>query len=327
MVTLKDIAKEANVSIATVSRYLNHKITLKPETEDAINEAIKKLHYVPNVVAQSLKFNRTSNVAVILPKVNTLYYSDMTSGISSVLSRCGFNLFIFEVDHLNKTEEAILQTLRENMIAGAVFIGMSYDDRFYRSLDILRSSGIPVVFTNRQIPFEETPLVYPDFYRCGEIAARHLLQRGCRKPGLVHALSDSELLSRHIASFSGPLKEAGLEAPEVFFSAQGIRPPESCLTAVEKSGCDGLFVLNELIAAGLIRALQIRGVRVPEDIAVIAFGNSLAGELTKPAMTCIDLQNYELGVKSAETIVSQIFEEEFEPVSVLAPELVIREST
>ncbi len=328
MTTLKDIAKKANVSVATVSRYLNHKISIRPETEQNILDAIKELNYVPNIVAQSLKINRTSNVAVVLPLVNSLYYSEMTSGISSVLTRHNFNLFIFEVDHMKKTEEAIMQTLQENMIAGAIFIGLSYDQRFYHSLHILQDANIPVVYMNRMMEYENIPLVHPNLTACGKLASEHLIRRGKKKLGLIHALPDSSpLLELHLRSFSEPIRKAGLPDAQVIFSAQGITPPESCLDEIEKSGCDGLFILNELMAAGISRSLHQRGIHIPEDIAVLGFGNSLAGEITTPTLSCIDLQNFNLGVKSAEIILAEIEGADFKPITILEPHIIKRQST
>ncbi|MCD8249744.1 MAG: LacI family transcriptional regulator [Lachnospiraceae bacterium] len=328
MVTIKDIARYADVSIATVSRYLNHKLSVKPETEAKIQEAIRELNYVPNIVAQSLKANRTNNVAVVIPNIHALYYAEITSGISSVLSGYDYNLFIFEVDYIRKDDEEILKSLQENRIAGAIFVSLSFDERFYKSLDILLDVGVPVVYANRPLPYQGIPLVYPDFALCGKLAASHLLEKGRTRLGLVHSLSENSGLYRmHVESFSEPLKKAGLAAPGIISSPLDADPSESCLKMIEDGNYDGLFVLNELMASKLSRSLQYRGYRIPDDISVLGFGNSVASEITTPALSCINLQNYNLGIESARKIMAKIMEETFEPVTVLEPYIIQRAST
>lgn len=327
MPTIKDIANRANVSVCTVSRYLNHKIVVKKETEERLEAAIKELGYVPNMVAQSLKKNSTSNIAVILPRITSSYYADMTGGISHELAKQGYNLFIYEVDNLQKSEEEILQMMRENMVAGVIFIGLSYDFSFKDSLQYLLEWKIPVVYVNRLIPYQGYPLLYPDFLKVGRLAADHLIARGKRRLALVCSKRPDDLIPHHIESFRSGTLAAGLEDPLVLETQPGLVPTPECLGRLLEGDIDGVFVLNELIAAGLVKALSQRGVRIPGDMAVLGFGNSIVGEITSPELSCVDLRNYELGVQSARLILQQIDRVTPEPVTTLEPFILQREST
>lgn len=325
--TIKDIALHAGVSVCTVSRYLNNKINVRPDTRERLERAIKELGYVPNVVAQSLKRNSTDNIAVILPRINTSYYSDMTGGIGWELAKHGYNLFIYEMENLSLPELEVLQMMRENMVAGVISIGMSYDMTFRESLSYLVEWDIPVVYVNRPIPYQGYPLLYPDFLQVGELAARHLISRGKRHLALLQKCASSDSVVQHIQSFQSTVQAEGLDTPVTLETAPGLITSPECLDHLIENDIDGVFVLNELMAAGLIKCLTQRGVRIPGDLAVLGFGNSIIGEITAPELSCVDLQNYELGVHSARLILQQIQGLPIEPVTVLSPSIVQREST
>lgn len=326
MPTIKDIASLANVSICTVSRYLNNKIAVRPETEARILDAIHELGYVPNAVAQSLKRNTTSNIAVILPRITSSYYSEMTGGISGELAKHGYNLFIYEVEHMQKSELEILQLMRENMVAGVIFIGMSYDFSFRDQIPYLLNCRIPVVYANRLMDYAGYPLIYPDFIKVGQLAVEHLITRGRRRLALIHK-HIYDTAAPHIQGFRDVVAAAGLPAPILLQATYDPASADQCVQTLLAEQVDGVFVQNELLAVGLIKALSRRGVAVPGQVAVLGFGNSIVGEISTPELSCIDLQNHELGVRSAQLILGQISHRPVDPVTVLAPSILQRGST
>lgn len=324
MATLKDIAKLADVSVCTVSRYLNSDIVIKKETEERICKAIQELGYVPNVVAKSLKRNETTNVAVILPKIDNLYYAAMTAGIGEILGNHHYNLFIYEVNHLNLDEREVLQLMRENMVAGVIFIGLSYDMSFKDSIQILLDWNIPVVYMNRQIPYNGYPLIYPDFMKAGGLAAEHLRGKGRKRTAFVYKNKSSEFIQSNMDAY----KDAYPESDElIMIDLDGDTDMDRCVDRLLEEKADSVFVLSELLTANLTKRLIQRGVRVPEDIAAIGFGYSLISEISTPELTCLDFGDKEMGRKGAELILSQIHKKKVEPVTVLPVRLVEREST
>ncbi|MED1794746.1 LacI family DNA-binding transcriptional regulator [Brevibacillus nitrificans] len=324
MATLKDIAKQANVSACTVSRYLNSDIVVKKETEERIQRAIKELGYVPNVVAKSLKRRETFNVAVIVPKINNLYYSEITSGISQTLGKHHYNLYIYEVDNLNLNEEEILQLMRENMIAGIIFIGLFSDMSFQDSIQSVIDWNIPVVYANRCIPYTGFPLLYPDLVQASKLGTEYLFAKGKKEMAFVHKYLPDELLHHFLEGYRQASKSK--ETPLVLEIKEGMDLSRDCVPTLIQNKVDSVFVLNELSAVYLTKALMQANLRVPEDMAVLSLGNSLMAEISTPELTCVDLQNRELGSRSAEIILSQIRKEEYEPTTVLQPFIVERKS-
>lgn len=327
MATLKDIANEAGVSTATVSRYLSNKITLLPETEIRLKQAIEKYHYKPNTIAKSLKQNRTQNIAVVLPRINNLFYSEVTAGINEILFRENYNLIIYEASTMKRTEAEILEILEANLVAGAIFAAFSHDTSFYETAPLLAEHGIPVVYVNRQLPYAGVPMVYPDFSLSSRMAAEHLIAQGKKRLAMIHSPYHAELLERNRNAFFEPSLSAGLSEPILISTGPETLPSTDCIRAIRDHKIDGIFALNEMMGSGLLRALSKDGCRIPEDIAVIAFGDSTISEVTYPSLSCIDLQNRELGNKSAELILSQIKKEEVPSVTVIEPAVKKREST
>ncbi|WP_103109278.1 LacI family DNA-binding transcriptional regulator [Brevibacillus reuszeri] len=324
MATLKDIAKHANVSVCTVSRYLSSDMTVKKETEERIQLAIKELGYVRNVVAKALKRKETFNIAVILPKINNLYYSEITSGISQTLGKHHYNLYIYEVDNLNLSEDEILQLMRENMIAGIIFIGLFSDTSFQESIHDALEWEIPVVYANRCIPYDGYPLLYPDLIQASKLGVEYLLAKGKKRIALVHKQLPDHLLAYFLDGFDSASK--GEQKPLLMEIAEGMDLPKDLVPVLQENQIDGVFVLNELSAVYLTKALVEANIRIPEDMAVMSLGNSLISQISTPELTCVDLQNRELGIRSAEIILSQIRKQEFEPITVLEPFIVERRS-
>lgn len=323
MATLKDIANHAKVSVCTVSKYLNSNMSVRKETEDRINNAIKELGYVPNIVAKSLKQNYTNNVAVIIPKINNLYYSEMTSGISEVLGNQRYNLFIYEVNNLNLNEIEIINLMKENMVAGIIFIGNFSDNGFMEYLKTHDEFDIPVVYVNRVIPNSSVPILYPDLEEAFKLALHSLKDK--QKIMFLNKSLPSELISIYESSYNMIFRKNS--TPVIFNIKDDEELELEFIDEVKRLKVDAIFVSNEMTAVHLNKLLAQKGIKVPEEIAIIGLGNSLISKLTVPELSCIDLRNRELGIRSAEMILSQIKKEQFEKIQKISPFMVNRKST
>lgn len=323
MATLKDIANHAKVSVCTVSKYLNSNMSVRKETEDRINKAIKELGYVPNIVAKSLKQNYTNNVAVIIPKINNLYYSEMTSGISEVLGNQRYNLFIYEVNNLNLNEIEIINLMKENMVAGIIFIGNFSDNGFMEYLKTHDEFDIPVVYVNRVIPNSSVPTLYPDLEEAFKLALHSLKDK--QKIMFLNKSFPSELISIYESSYNMIFRKNS--TPIIFNIKDDEELELEFIDEVKRLKVDAIFVSNEMTAAHLNKLLAQKDIKVPEEIAIIGLGNSLISKLTVPELSCIDLRNRELGIRSAEMILSQIKKEQFEKIQKISPFMVNRKST
>jgi len=216
----------------------------------------------------------------------------------------------------------------ENMIAGVIFVGLSYDRSFQNSLHILSEHEVPVVYVNRAIPYQGYPLVYHDYYQAGRLAAEHLCGVGKRKLAVIGRVLQDRVLLQHIPGFLDTAQGCGFEvsSEDVLEIGPGFPLSPELVARLAYERVDGIFATNELIAVGLIKELSRQGIRIPEDTAIIGLGNSVFGEIISPELTCIDLQNHLTGIRSAEVLLAQIAGEAYENVTVLAPRLMKRNS-
>jgi DNA-binding LacI/PurR family transcriptional regulator len=328
MATIKEVAERAGVSICTVSRYLNQTSPLKKKTEERVRTALRDVGYIPNTVAKSLRTHRTANVAVVLPRIDNLFYSEITSGISETLNFNRYNLFITEVEGGAQPEQVVLQRMLENMIAGVIFVGLSYDRSFQNSLRLLLEHGIAVVYVNRAIPYQGYPLVYTDYCQAGRLAAEHLCELGRKKLAVIGRIEHENAVLPHIQGFLDAANCGGADVPSEDVLQVSPRFPirPEVIAHLANARVNGIFATNELTAVGLIKGLLGHGVRIPEQTAVIGLGNSIIGEIISPELTCVDLENHLTGVRSAEALLAQIAGKACENVTVLAPRLIKRNS-
>jgi LacI family transcriptional regulator len=329
MATLKDIAHRAQVSVCTVSRYLNGKIKIRPDTEARIQAAIEELGYIPNTLAKSLKTNTSQNVALIIPTINNSYFSEIAAGVDSVLQRKKYALFIFQ--HYNKTEVEfqVARKLIENRIAGAIFVGLPQDQKNTEIFKELSKNGIAVVFANRIFEPISHPLVISDYHGGGRQAAEHLLSLGYRKIGIISGFKNHPESDNRLHGCLSRLADEGVtvEPENICYGRYDHQVAGKKAIKLVEQGVEAIFAVSDLMAVGSLKAMQRKGVRIPDDIALVGFGNTLHSRLTTPELTSIDLQSHQVGSRSATVLLNIIEGKEVKAVNTLSTKLVRREST
>lgn len=329
MATLKDIAEKAQVSVCTVSRYLNGKIKIRPDTESRIKAAIDELGYIPNTVAKALKTNTSQNVALVIPTINNSYFSEITAGVDSVLRSNKYSLFIFQ--HYNKAavELQVARKLIENRIAGAIFVGLPHDYDDVRTFGELTKSGVAVIFANRTFKPGPHPIVVSDYIGGGRQAAKHLLALGHRKIGIISGYKDHPESDNRLHGCLDYLAEKGVsvEAQNIYYAEYCHKKAAELAKKLVQQGVEAIFSVSDLMAVGALKGLQRYGVKVPLDMSLVGFGNTLYARLTTPELTSIDLQSHKVGSKSAEVLLQMIKGQPVEGVYTLSTKLVRRESS
>lgn len=329
MATIKDIASKAQVSVCTVSRYLNGKIKIRPDTEARIKAAINELEYIPNTVAKSLKTNTSQNVALVIPTINNSYFSEIAAGVDAVLQKKKYALFIFQ--HYNKAEVElqVARKLIENRIAGAIFVGLPQNFNDARTFQELSKNGVAVVFANRIFKPSSHPIVISNYNLGGRLAAEHLLKLGYRRIGIISGFKNHPESDNRLQGCLSRLEEdgVGVEAQNIVYGRYSHELAGEVAVKLAEQGVEAIFAVSDLMAVGALKALQRKRIRIPEDIALVGFGNTLHARLTTPELTSIDLQSHRVGSKSAEVLLSVIEGKEVKAVNTLSTMLVKREST
>ncbi|MFD8213263.1 LacI family DNA-binding transcriptional regulator [Streptomyces sp. NPDC059697] len=339
--TLEDVAREAGVSRATVSRVVNGVQSVDPALQDAVRQAVERTGYAPNRAARSLVTRRTETVALIVSGAGDVSGEERNAFTARVLADPFFGRVVTGVvDYLRprsvhpllmfadsaQTRQQALNDLRQGSADGALVVSTHADDPLPA---LLADAGLPAVLFAR--PSRPVPLSYVDLaHRDGaRMAAHHLLDRGCRRivtvtgPLGVYASQDRLAGFRDTMARRGhpyvPVAEGGFTLDSGMAAMSGL--------LAEHPDVDGVFAANDLMAQGVCQALRERGRRVPDDVAVIGFDDSSAATACRPPLTTVRQPVEEMASVMARLLDEHLRGARTEPTSVIFdPELVVRES-
>lgn len=323
-----DVAKQAGVSYQTVSRVVNNHPNVAPRTREKILRAIQELNYLPNVTARNLVTRRTNTVGIISYGTSFFGPGQMLTNIEASLRERGYALTISTLTELNRDGLlAAIRELRSRSVDGIVMIAPTLQ----ADVTEIRSLGgeLPIVMVDVP-PGRSLPSVVIDQRKGGVLAARHLLELGhTRIAEIVGPPAWTGAALRH-AGMQATMAEAGLQAAA---SAEGDWSASSGYEATGRLLAGGaefsaVFVSNDQMALGAIRALRERGLSVPDDISIVGFDNLPESAYFEPPLTTVRQDFVSLGRESAEYL-SDLIEERDTPrrQRVIEPELVIRLST
>ncbi|KKB39572.1 Ribose operon repressor [Bacillus thermotolerans] len=303
MITIKDVAQEAGVSVATVSRVLNKKGYVHEETLAKVQQAINKLNYTPNEVARSL-FKRDSKlVGLLLPDITNPFFPELARGVEDELQQQGFRLLFGNSDENPEKAKGYVDAFLQNQVAGLISATQTFHELNGQSVNI------PTVALDRA--HEKPYAVYTDSKEGGRMAARELIQRGSRKIavlkgpshilpvlerflGAVEVLADTEADFHVISLTSLSDEEAGKRTKELFSQFPSV---------------DGIIASNDMTAIAVLREAMRAGKSVPGDVQVIGFDDMPLSRLVFPALSTIRQPAYEMGSKAAQLLLKLIRKE------------------
>lgn len=332
-VTIVDLAKELKISPSTVSRALRDHPAIKQETKTLVQELAKKLGYQPNTLALSLLYRKTNNIGIIVPEITSYFFSSIICGIQDVLEPEGQHVIISQSNESYETELKGIETFLSSRVDG-ILISSTFSTSDYSHLEKLRQNNVPVVVFDRDCEGYEMNKVLVDDYDGACQAVEHLIGQGCKRIAHI-AGSDQLSIARHrkngyldTLSKHGILIDENLIVESKFFQMEdGIEPTKMLLSLPNPP--DGIFAVNDATAIGALSVLRERGVKVPDEVALIGFDNDPYAKFSSPTLSTIDQPVYEMGMLAARILLASIgnpdpttFREE-----ILKPELIIRESS
>lgn len=330
--TLRDIARKLNISVSTVSRALGGSPDINKDTRKAVVEMARQLNYEPNQVAQNLRKNKTSTLGIIIPDVATHFFSANLSGIQEVAARKGYKVMICQSNESYQEEISNIHTLVSSRVDGLI-ISLSKETSDYDHLKTLYARGIPMVLFDRVCDEIDTSRIMVDDRDGAFRATEHLIQMGCRR--IAH-LSGPENLS-----ISRNRLQGYLEALKHYkIPVQGELVQHSSLTEEDlmsrvnalldlPNPPDAIFAINDPAAIQAMLVIKQRGLRIPEDVALVGFNDEPVTALVDPSITTIAQPAYQMGQLAARHVLEQINKpDEFIPQKVvLKTELIIRNSS
>ena len=301
MVTAKDVAKLANVSISTVSRVLNGKSTISKETREKVLDAAQQLGFQPNRLAQALITGRSSSIGLLVPELSDPIFAEIALGIEERARENNYTVILCNTDDRIEREHAYLNMLLAHRADGVVIVSGAASNRYINKSDILeefRKSGSSVFLVNRE-PREGFTSVMVNYERAMYNAATHLLKQGKRK--IAYLLGAPHLWNskQKLAGYRRALSEWGVDFDPRLMTISGFYKElgTKAFADILDSGIkvDGLLCENDLVGIGVLEEMKKRGMKSPDDIAIVGFGNTYLCEIVEPTLSSVGYNGRELG--------------------------------
>lgn len=333
-VSIKDIARVAGVSHTTVSRALRGSTLISDETTRRIQETALALGYFPNAAAQSLRTNRSQALGVIVSSIDDPYFSEILQGIEEIAQGHHYSLFIAASQRDTERESTIVRAMRQHRVDGVIICSTPFSDERRQQFS---KYGIPLVMINNQAAEEYRYSIYHDDVDGSRQVTRYLIKLGHRKIAYLGNSSSGRTTQDRLAGFGYELKTAGLALPnEYIYEMPGSEPQKGILAAEHFLSLSdrptAIVCFNDMLAIGVLQALQQRGVRVPEDISITGFDNVVFSNYTNPPLTTFDQPKRFIGQKAAELVLSLLnstsdIHVPQQKIHVLKGRLLVRQST
>jgi LacI family transcriptional regulator len=319
IVTIRDVAQHAGVSVSTVSHVLNGNAQHVGAIKRArVLQSMDELRYRPNAIARSMVKQKTATIGLVLTEIDNPLFTPVIAGINEVLRPAGYHIVLASAPDIENEMQAI-ETLRSQQVDGFIFMSVSLR---YPSehLTHLRDESVPFVVINRYLEDSEINQVLWDDYGVGYTATRYLLSLGHRRIGTItgpiYNTPPRRSANERHRGWQQALEEQGIAVPREWifvgnYTYQGGYQATKALLeqAASKSAYpSALFVANDAMALGTLKALYEAGLRVPDDISVIAAGDPPFGSYTIPALTTLSLPIREAGQVAARILLDWLMQ-------------------
>ncbi|MDN2454223.1 catabolite control protein A [Lactobacillus sp. UCMA15818] len=327
-ITIYDVAREAAVSMATVSRVVNGNPNVKPATRKKVLEVIDRLDYRPNAVARGLASKKTTTVGVIIPDVSNVYFSSLARGIDDVATMYKYNIILANSDNNSQKEIQVLNTLLAKQVDGIIYMGNKISDELRTQFD---RSKTPIILAGSVDSKNEIGSVHIDYVAAVEEAVSDLITHNNKKIAFVSGPLDEAINSKYrLKGYKNALAKHNISFDEdlVFETDYSYRAGEVLWPAIISAGATAAFVGDDELAAGVMNGAQDAGVNVPGEFEVITSNNSKITEIVRPKLSSITQPLYDIGAVSMRFLTKLMNKEEVtEKVVELPYGLIKRSST
>lgn len=330
--SLKDVAARAGVSVKTVSNVVNQYTHVSVETRERVQQALAELNYRPNISARNLRAGRTGVIALALPELDLPYFAELARCVIKAAESHGWTVLIDQTDGLAEREELALDGIRGHLLDGLIFSPITVGaDELAR-----RQDATPLVLLGERVSDGPADHVAIDNVAAARDATTHLLDLGRRR---VAALGDQpQVISQTahlrlrgyteaLAAAGVPLEQDLVVRVDRYHRADGAAAMARLLDLPHPP--DAVFCFNDLMALGALRTLHERGVRVPEDVAVVGCDDIEDGRFSSPTLTTVQPDKEQIAVTAVDMLAARLGEgRDAEPHEVVARHrVVVREST
>ncbi len=335
-VGIREVATLAEVSLGTVSHYINHPSRVSPEKRDRIQRAIDQLGFVRNNAAWQLRLGRSGTVAYIAPDVSNPYFATIAEGVEQRAAAEGLSVFIANSGRSREREDAYLEMFEAHRVQGML---VASHDPIEDRLTQIRHRGTPSVLVGQRASSPSQPSVSVDDMTGGYLAVRHLVELGRKRIAFVGGPLGIRQVGDRLEGASTAVREAPDVVMEVINATNrtiaGGREVAAALAARPASNRpDAIFAVNDLLALGIMQELVMRhGIRIPADIALVGYDDIEFGESSLIPLTSVRSPHEDFGIAAIDLLVTEMAEgdgphdDEGANQIVFPPKLVVRDSS
>ena len=314
MPSIKDVAKAAGVSTATVSRVLANNAPIRPETRERVMQAIEALDYRPNLIARSLRAQKSAKIGLVVSDIRNPFFTAIGRAVEDTAYEQGYSVLMCNTDENPEKEALYINILHDENVAGVIF---SPTQQFSATAERFHSK-IPFVIIDRTVKMEKADMVLLDNVSAAHELTSHLLGNGYRKIAGLFGNASTTGKDRQ-RGFLNALKEYNLKPAAVHFIEPRIRHgydmTVKLLAQVDRP--DAIFTSNSLLTAGAFQAIRDCNLTVPDEVALVGFDETTWGALVDPPITLIVQPTEEIGRTATELLFQRIAEPERAPKTVI----------
>ncbi|GAB5408310.1 MAG: LacI family DNA-binding transcriptional regulator [Balneolaceae bacterium] len=331
-VTLKQIANALGVSTMTVSRAMNNSDKVSDRTKKKIRAKAREMGYTPNHIAKSLLSQKTNTIGVVIPEIHHMFFSQVISGIESVIYENNYHLFLTNSSEEFEREKDVIETLRSRRVDG-ILISCAEDsnqDEYYKGLI---DSGTKMVFFDRCVENIGASCVCVNDRLSSHLITKHLIDHGYKRIAHLAGSSNLSISRERFGGYKDALEESGLDFDEALVKTSGFREDggykamQLLLEETKGNTPEAVVAVNDPVAFGAIKAIIEAGLTIPDDIAIVGFSDDIRSELMPVPLTTIEQPAYQMGVRAAKKLI-KLIESDAEPIEniYMNTSLVIRKS-
>jgi LacI family transcriptional regulator len=320
-ITIYDVAREANVSMATVSRVVNGNPNVKPVTRKKVLEVIERLGYRPNAVARGLASKKTTTVGVIIPDISNIFFAELARGIEDIATMYKYNIILSNSDQNLDKELHLLNTMLGKQVDGIVFMGGNITQEHVGEFE---KSPVPIVLAGSIEESEKIPSVNIDYEKAVFDSVTGFVANGHKQIAfVVGPLHEPRNVEKKLKGYKRALEEAGIPFNEElviegdYTYDSGLEAFDKLLEAVQRP--TAILVGSDEMALGVVHGAQDKGFSIPDDFEVITSDNTRLSLMVRPQLTTIVQPLYDLGAVAMRLLTKLMNKEEVEEHIVVLP--------
>jgi LacI family transcriptional regulator len=332
-VTISDIARELNITAATVSRALHDHPAIKEATKKAVREAAIKLNYQPNKLASSLRLGKSNIIGVIIPSAEINFFGSVVHGIEKIANENNYNVLIYQTNEMYEYEKKGVQTFLRSQVDG-VLASISKETINLDHYNEIKKRGVPLILFDRVSDALDVSSVVVNDYDGAFQATKHLIEQGCKRIAHIGGQQHVHIFNQRLKGYIDALNVHSIPVNDdlIVYGKVSIESGRECMKKLLEGALipDAVFAVEDFTALGAIQAIKAAHKKIPQDIAIVGFANEAFGEYITPSLSTVNQQTVHMGEEAAKLFFQLLAKDMHEDKShkrVLEPELICRESS